>query len=150
AMYRWDTPGVPHKGWEVVNVIDLEGDYQTCEKCGHERIRYVHIMEHPEFPRPLRVGCVCAEKMCEGYNAKGRERDLKNRADRRRRWLNRKWKWSAKGNPWRKEGPHHLVVLPDRYHQGRYKYSINGNIDPESFDSMVAAQLAIFDKLWPK
>ena len=25
-MNRWDTPGVPHKGWTIVSVIDLRGD----------------------------------------------------------------------------------------------------------------------------
>ena len=153
-MNLWNIPGVPHKGWEVVSVIDLRGDdpnadYESCEMCGHERVRFVHMMKHPEFPNPLRVGSVCAGKMCEGYNASGRESDLKNRAGRRKRWLNR-WGWSKKGNPYRKEGDHYLVIVPDKFHPGKYKYSIDGSFSPETFDSIMAAQLATFDKLWPR
>ena len=68
---RWDQPGVPHKGWHCVDVVDLradgesadETDYATCQMCGNEKIRYVHIMEHPELDENFDVGCVCAEKM---------------------------------------------------------------------------------------
>lgn len=63
---RWDQPGVPHKGWHCVDVVDLradgesadETDYATCQMCGNEKIRYVHIMEHPdldEIRRRLRL-----------------------------------------------------------------------------------------------
>ena len=53
---RWDQPGVPHKGWHCVDVVDLRAngeraddtDYATCQMCGNEKIRYVHIMEHPD------------------------------------------------------------------------------------------------------
>ena len=48
---RWDQPGVPHKGWHCVDVVDLradgesadETDYATCQMCGNEKIRYVHM-----------------------------------------------------------------------------------------------------------
>jgi hypothetical protein len=67
---RWDQPNIPHKGWTCVDVIDLrsgeasskEADYATCEMCGNERIRYVHIMEHAALEGNLSVGCVCAER----------------------------------------------------------------------------------------
>jgi hypothetical protein len=148
-MNLWNMPGVPRKGWKNVDVIDLERDYDTCEMCGHDPIRYVHIMEHPEFPRRLRVGCVCAEKMCEGYNAKGRERDLKSRAARRWRWVTHGWRWTKKGNSCRKEGEHWLVIWEDRYRPGKYKYSIDGDVSHESFESIVATQMALFDKFYP-
>ena len=48
-MARWDNPGVPHKGWTLICVEDLgeevsgdeEIEYETCEMCHNERIRYV-------------------------------------------------------------------------------------------------------------
>ena len=54
-MGDWNIQGIPHKGWECVDVIDLadqfvnEDDivYERCEMCGNEKIRYVHIMHHP-------------------------------------------------------------------------------------------------------
>ncbi len=67
---------VPHKGWHCVDVIDLradgesadETDYATCQMCGNEKIRYVHIMEHPDLDENFDVGCVCAEKMSGDYS----------------------------------------------------------------------------------
>ena len=50
-MARWDNPGIPHKGWTLVGCVDLgegvygddEIEYETCEMCHNEKIRYVHI-----------------------------------------------------------------------------------------------------------
>ena len=82
---RWDQPGVPHKGWHCVDVVDLradgesadETDYATCQMCGNEKIRYVHIMEHPDLDENFEVGCVCAEKMSDDYVARMDLRDVK-------------------------------------------------------------------------
>jgi len=149
-MNLWNIPGVPHKGWKNVDIIDLEDDYESCQMCGHEPIRYVHVMKHPEIANPFRVGCDCAAKMCEGYNASGRESDLKSHASRRKRWLKRRWSWSKKGNLYRKEGDHFLVILPDKYHPGKHFYTIDGTYSKERFDTVEATKLAIFDKLWPR
>jgi hypothetical protein len=45
-----------------VDVVDLradgesadETDYATCQMCGNEKIRYVHVMAHPDLERSLR------------------------------------------------------------------------------------------------
>lgn len=74
-MNYWSDPNVPHRGWECVDVIDLadycENDdeirYQQCQMCSNEKIRFVHVMTHPDFQGELHVGCVCAEKMSEDY-----------------------------------------------------------------------------------
>ena len=67
--------------------------------CETQDIRYVHHMEHPDYPRTLAVGCVCAEHMENDYEGpRRREKALRNAAQRKRRWLSRKWKISAKGN----------------------------------------------------
>jgi len=56
-------------------------------------------MEHPNYSESFDVGCICAENMESDYTApRRRERALRNAAQRRRRWLSRKWKVSAKGN----------------------------------------------------
>ena len=81
-MSRWGTKDVPHKGWVCVGMLDLGEDaddmdfetrrseiYEECEMCNQEGIRYVHIMEHPQYEGQLRVGCVCAEKMENDYYA---------------------------------------------------------------------------------
>ena len=68
---RWDQPGVPLKGWHCVDVVDLradgesadETDYATCQMCGNEKIRYVHIMKHPDLDENFDIGCVYTKKM---------------------------------------------------------------------------------------
>lgn len=57
AMARWNKADVPHKGWKHIGIEDLGEDvypgeeirYEQCEMCGNEKIRYVHILTHPEF-----------------------------------------------------------------------------------------------------
>lgn len=96
---KWRAPGVPHKGWTCTSVDDLGAPDQVCEMCETQDIRYVHHMEHPDYPESLGVGCVCAEHMENDYEGpRRRERALRNAAQRKRRWLSRKWKISTNGN----------------------------------------------------
>ena len=99
-MEKWNKPEVPHKGWQCIDVIDLgedtesneEIEYEKCEMCNNEKIRYIHIMKHPAYSRTLRVGCVCAEKMSEDYkNPRKREAELKNKALRKYNFNCKKW-----------------------------------------------------------
>jgi hypothetical protein len=109
----WDQKGVPQKGWTCAGVTDLGSPDGQCEMCGREEIRYVHHMAHQVYEGELDVGCVCAEKMEGDYvNPRRRERDLKNVAARRKRWLTRKWKTSQSGNPYLKMDGFHIVVYP--------------------------------------
>ena len=83
----WSYPNVPHKGWECVEVIDLEEVGETCEMCEVSRIRYVHVMEHEDYDWQVRAGCVCAEHMSGDYvNPKRREAKLKRQARERARY----------------------------------------------------------------
>ncbi len=108
---KWRMPGVPHKGWTHVDTEDLDEPSETCEMCEAVEIRYVHIMEHPDYDGPLRVGCVCAENMSgDKAGPKRRERELANAAQRRRTWLTRKWRESAKGNPFLNIQGYNIVV----------------------------------------
>ena len=106
-MGRWNIPGIPHKGWSIIGCEDiLDGiedpdnrEYETCEMCGQERIRYVHIMCHPNYPNVLRVGCSCAEKMTDDYETpRDQERKIQNRAHRRVNFLKQNWETNNKGN----------------------------------------------------
>jgi hypothetical protein len=74
----WSRPGVPHRGWTCVDVEDLGEPDEVCEMCQTAEIRYVHIMQHPDWEGELRVGCVCAGRMEEDYKrAEAREAELK-------------------------------------------------------------------------
>jgi len=96
---RWNQPGVPHRGWACVAIEDLGEPTHRCEICGHEEIRWTHIMQHPGYSGALTVGCVCAEKMESDYEGpRRREGKLKSRAKSRSTWLERNWRPSAKGN----------------------------------------------------
>ena len=67
--------------------------------CETQDIRCVHQMEHPAYPEGLAVGCFCAERMENDYEGPRRlEKALRNAAQRKRRWLGRKWNISAKAN----------------------------------------------------
>ena len=98
---KWSEAGVPKKGWTCVAVEDLEEPSQLCEMCESAEIRYAHIMEHPDYPGSLQVGCVCAEQMEEDYKRpRERETRLRNSARRRAAWPSRKWRISRQGNPY--------------------------------------------------
>jgi hypothetical protein len=160
---KWNTPGVPHKGWSCVEVYDLRGEgqsaeetvYATCEMCGNEKIRYVHIMEHQGLDGSLKVGCVCAEKMSEDYTGPRRlEAELRSRSERRKKWLGRKWRTSAKGNSFVNVDGNNIVVYPDGWGQGWFTFRINkasGGVifSPLNYSNMEFAKMAAFDMLYP-
>lgn len=106
-MARWDLSGVPHKGWIFVDCIDVKEDatdddeieYETCEMCQNEKIRYVHLLRHPDYLEMIRVGCVCAEKLTNNYETpRNRENALRNRAMRKKNFMKQEWYPNANGN----------------------------------------------------
>lgn len=113
---KWSRPAVPHKGWQCVDCYDVYergGTPETCEMCETQRIRYVHLMRHPDYPETLRCGCVCAGHMAdEPARARNREAGVRTRAARRARFPDRAgWKISPRGTPHiRVEGCHLMVV----------------------------------------
>lgn len=108
---KWSKAGVPHNGWQCVDIEDLDEPQVECGMCESQTIRYVHHMEHPNYPEILEVGCICAGHM-EGdvAAARTRESSMKSRASKRKRWLSRKWKTSAKGNRWIKADGFRVTV----------------------------------------
>ena len=123
------------------------GEYDECEFCGQEQIRYVHTLTHRDYAEDMRVGCICAERLTEDYiNPKRREIKLRNRAARRSNWPRRAWKESAKGNRYlTTSDDHHVVVFT--VGQGR-KLVIDGQLGRRVYQSELAAQLAAFDFLY--
>lgn len=153
----WDNPGVPHKGWHCESVYDVreegespeETDYKTCQMCGNEKIRLVHVMSHDDYEENLEVGCVCAEKMSNDYvGPKLRERELRNKALRRSKWLTRKWKRNFKGNYTLKTQKRRLTVYQDSFFPGNWKCAFDNQLGTLSYPSIEKAKLALFDKLW--
>lgn len=156
---KWSRSGVPHRGWVCVGIEDLGQPDQLCEMCESIEIRYVHLMEHPEYPETLGVGCVCAEHMEGDYvNPKQREKRLRSKASRRKTWPRRKWKVSAKGNLYINTEGFNLTVFPRRDRKGRYwglsvthRETGVGQFGRRRYPTEEAAKMAALDALlWAK
>ncbi len=121
----WKRDDVPHDGWECVDVIDLGEPAGVCRMCGHQIIRYVHVMRHPDYPRTIGAGCVCAGRM-EGdpEAARNREAAFKNRQSRRETFIHATLKRSRKGNEYIKYRGELVTLLPDRFHAGYWKTAV--------------------------
>ena len=154
-MNHWNLQGIPHKGWDLDDVIDVrengeeawETIYETCMMCGKEEIRFVHILSHPEVKGEFRVGCVCAEKMTEDYvNHKQREKELLNRANRRTTWIQRDWKVSKNGNLYVNANGCNVVIYRDK-RSNKYRVKIDDIFGKQQFDLLQKAKIAAFNGL---
>ena len=145
----WKRDDVPHTGWKCVGVVDLGYPVGTCRMCGYQIIRYVHIMEHNDFPRKIGAGCVCAGKM-EGDIEAAREREasFKNRQGRQTTFLSSKLKKSKNGNEYFKYKGEIITLVKDRFKPGYYK-SVCRNIFSASHPTKESALLDAFDMIDP-
>ena len=108
---RRHEPGMPYLGWRCRDVIDLReqgleyGEYWDCEMCGHEQIRYVHVMEYDDYDGVVRVGCVCAGRMQQDpEGAKRDDIDARNRSKRYGNFRRQRWLRATKGMEMRYKG----------------------------------------------
>jgi hypothetical protein len=149
---KWSEPGVPHKGWSFVDLEDLESPDAVCEMCEIQQIRYVHIMRHPDYEGLLRVGCVCAEKMEDDYvGPRLREKKLRLVAGRKKRWLTRKWRTSARGNSYVNTDGFNITLYTNRDGSwgGRILEPATGRSEAsrKRYPSQNAAKLAAFERM---
>lgn len=149
----WKQEGIPHRGWTLVNVIDIredgqsewETDYKSCMMCGNEKIRYVHILQHPELDEEFEVGCNCAEKMTDDYvNPKLREKILRNRALRKTNWFSKKWKRSSKGSFYLNIEERTLIIFRDKK-TNEFKLLLNRVFGKKAFRTLDDAKAAAFE-----
>lgn len=142
----WKRSDVPHSGWVCTGISDLGEPAATCGMCGHQEIRYVHHMHHPEYGS-LGVGCICAGQM-EGdpEGARRREREFKNRAARRATFEKKKWSRSRNGNLYTKIAGRHVVLFHDK-ERNAWRYSVDGTFSKNSFSTKEKAALAAFDEI---
>lgn len=126
-------------------------EYEDCEFCGRERIRFVHLLKHEEWLNIIRVGCICAERLTEDYiNPAVRERKLRSvarkRETRRARFpdLNR-WRISQSGNRWISYEGFHVILL--RWGKS-IRLRIDGKLGTVLYPSERDAQLGAFDYIW--
>jgi hypothetical protein len=143
--------GVPHKGWHLIGVTDLRedeglsyGDYESCEFCGQEQIRFVHTLQHVDYPNEIRVGCICSCDLTDDYEGPVRlERILRNGAARRARFPSRRgWRSNQYGGRTIKlDG--FLVTVGMK--QGKHRVWINSKEGRLFYDTPKAAMLQAFD-----
>ena len=120
GLGKWGQKGVPHKGWTCIDNDELAKDErQTCQMCETMQIRFIHVMQHPDYAGPLECGCICAGRMEENLNAaKDRERVFKNSRKRRAAFPHaRGWHTSRKGNQWINHRGYRITIVgaPGRY-----------------------------------
>eukprot|EP01040_Poterioochromonas_malhamensis_P018487 gene18487-21603_t len=147
----WIDLTTPKRGWKCIEVYDNLTPSVTCEMCQGPEARYVHVMRHPRAA-DLSVGCICAGYM-EGYfDAKGkekvkqREKKLRNRTQRRGKWLTRKWGETAKGNPKLKCEGKIIAVFRKK---DKYSFMIDGKFSDQQFRTEDEAKFGAFDFLFP-
>src|SRR5690349_17042958 len=117
--------------------------------CESTTIRYVHYMHHDDYPEVLATGCICAGHM-EGdvAAARSRETSMQSRASKRKRWLSRKWRTSARGNPWIRSDGYRVVVYRKA---GGWGATVTSELNDTTIHSrrfyanMPEVQLAAFD-----
>ena len=111
---KWSEEGVPHKGWICIDIEDTGELSSVCAMCEKQLIRYKHYMKHSDYDKILEVGCVCAGNMEDDLvSAKRRDDFMKSRSNKRKKWLNRNWKISAKGNDYIKSDGY-IIVMKDK------------------------------------
>jgi hypothetical protein len=127
----WNNPDIPHKGWVEDTVIDMDEAVHTCEMCGKEEIRFIHVMAHPGHNK-LQVGCVCAEKMTNDYigpkDSLSKARLLSNN---KRTWFN-KTNWSKRYTDtyWRESRTITGIIQPKK--AGIYYWLVRANNGQDS------------------
>lgn len=149
GMGKWSQAGVPHKGWECVEIEDLGEPSQICDMCESQTIRYAHHMTHPRFEGELVVGCVCAGNM-EGNlaAAEARDKKMRSRVGKRKRWLTRRWNVSKKGNDWITADGFRIAIYPRSRAWGALVASQTGTYEQHirrRFSTPEQAKLAAFD-----
>ncbi len=144
-------PECPKTGWRWLRATDLQcdegrtqGDYDTCEFCGKEQIRFVHVLAHHDWKDTIAVGRICANDLAGDPAIDATERKLRNLAQRRAAFTKLKgWQTSAKGNLWIEYQGHHIVVM--RLPSGRCRLRIDGEFGKLTFANKERAQRRAFD-----
>lgn len=125
SVLRLHSSDIPHDGWEHIVVEDLGENippdepipYESCEICGNEQIRYVHILRHPDYEGEIRVGRICASRMIgDNVTPFQKENALRNRINRRERFLQKEWRYKPEtGNYTLRFKGKQITIMRSRY-----------------------------------
>ncbi|TCB22074.1 hypothetical protein E0J09_25830 [Rhizobium leguminosarum bv. viciae] len=97
---HWLDLRFPTTGWVCRGIEDAGNEGRLCDVCQGVRIRFAHILSHPDVPQALSAGLGCAEKLVDDpFRAEKRERAFRDDLRIRNDWPRRDWKISRVGNP---------------------------------------------------
>lgn len=119
--------GAPLEDWFCIAVYDEEDAVFTCQLCGCDKVRYVHVMRHREYLDDISVGCICAGVM-EGdlMAAQERERLMRNRSQRRMKFIQRGWTTKRNGEFVRRHHGIDYRIMRSKFHDQQYGVWHNG------------------------
>lgn len=148
---KWSEAGVPHKGWDCIEIEDLESDRTVCQMCEEREIRFVHYMQHADYPEVLACGCHCAGHMENDYEAaERRDKTMRNEARRRSNFPSRVWKTSQKGNEYINLDGFNVTIFSKG---GRFKavisrpFVVERHFSRRGYQTATKAKLAAFDEV---
>ncbi len=143
----WKRDDVPHEGWQCEGIVDLGEPVGICRMCGHQIIRYVHIMRHPNYHRTIGAGCICAGRM-EGNPEAAREREtqFKNRQKRLETFMSLPRKRSRNGHEYVKYHGEIITLLEDKFKKGQWKTAFRNQYST-SFPTKEEALKSLFDEM---
>jgi hypothetical protein len=171
SKYIWSKEEIPHKGWHCKNIVDTGCAKSKCEMCGNGTVRYVHYLEHDNYPDLIEVGSECSRKLAENYSmASFLDTYIKKYPTEKITWANKNWKISRSGNPYLQYNDYTITIYKDKYKLGNFKFitvkkeitNIDYGEGPEqeeedikffsknSYNSIAEAKEAVFDHFFPK
>ena len=143
--------GAPLENWRCEGVIDGEEADFVCELCDCKKVRYIHVMTHPDYPGELKVGCICAGIM-EGNRMAAIARDEAAKRKSQRRSNFRKKKWAEPDeNKWTVRYKRRSVCVERDVFRGRDFYKISIDADQYQWwnnhriESLEDAKLVVFE-----
>src|SRR5438105_5410552 len=150
-------------------MLKIMSKHRNSVRCV-DASEYVSSMsQHAELPRTARKGRVCAGKYGDDPDLpEVREKNLRNRALRRRNWLKRRWQVSERGNDRLKIQEKYVSVFErdsgwaywigwteykpifkDGKDTGRDDITEHSEYSDRVYETADEAKLALFDHLWP-
>jgi hypothetical protein len=144
--HLWQAAGVPRKGWWLIDVADLEEPIGVCQFCGKTDIRYLHTIQHDDYPGDVEVGCVCCEHLTNDYvRPRQREHELRLRVKRRLTFeTSDRWKRTLKGNLTISWKGIRITVFA---RENGFKFVVGNTFSSQTYPAELAAKRAAFARL---
>lgn len=128
CLAKLESMGAPCKGWICEQVVTMDDATFSCELCGYDRIRYVHVMVHTDWDGKICVGCVCDGTMSgDMLAAQKRDEDAKRRDNRRKAFLKKQWELQGNNVMVLSKTRNRVITKKDSF-RGRefYRVIVNG------------------------